>query len=50
MSCDHFGPALEHVEGLGQLGVALVRGDEERVVRGELAGRLPDAFHRHELG
>jgi hypothetical protein len=50
MSCDHLGSTLEHVEGLGQLGVALVRGDKERVVRGELAGRLPDAFHRHELG
>ena len=24
MGCDHFGPTLEHIEGLGQLGVALV--------------------------
>ena len=49
MSCDHLGPALEQIEGLGQLGVALVRGDEERVVRREFARRLPYAFHRHEL-
>src|SRR5882672_2979231 len=49
MSCDHFGPTLEHIEGLGQLGVALVRGDEERVVRRELARRLPHALHGHEL-
>ena len=50
MSIDYFGPALEHIEGLGQLGVALVRCDEERVVCGQLASRFPDAFHRHELG
>src|SRR5882672_2265447 len=50
MSSDHLGPALEHIEGLGQLGVALVGCDEERVVRGQFAGGFPYAFHRHELG
>ena len=49
MSSDHLGPALEQSERLGQLGIALVRGDEERIVRRELARRLPHAFHRHEL-
>lgn len=33
MSCDHLGPTLEDMDGLGQLGVVLVRGDEERIVR-----------------
>lgn len=41
MSCDHLRPALEDIEGLSQLGVALVRGDEEGIVRRELARRLP---------
>ena len=50
MSCDHLRTALEEIEGLGQLGVALVRCDEERVVRGQLAGGFSHAFHRHELG
>jgi hypothetical protein len=30
MSCDHLGPALEHIEDLGQLGVALVRVTKNR--------------------
>ena len=49
MSCDYLRPALEHIEGLGQLGIALVWRDKERVVRGQLAGRFPDALHGHEL-
>ena len=49
MSGDQARTALEPVEGLRQLGVALVRCDEEGIVRGQLAGCLPDALHRHEL-
>src|SRR4051812_7768375 len=49
MSCDHRGPALEQIDSLGQLGIALVRRDEERIVRREFARRLPHTFHRHEL-
>lgn len=50
MSGDQRGAPLERVEGGGQLRVALVGRDEERVVRRQLARRLPDALHRHELG
>ena len=31
MSRDLLEPALEDIEGLGQLGIALVGGDEERI-------------------
>jgi hypothetical protein len=44
MSCDHVEPALEQIEGLGQLGVALVGRDEERIVSSAFASfstRLP---------
>ena len=50
MSGDQRRSSLEHIEGGGQLRVPLVRRDEERIVRGHLARRLPHALHRHELG
>jgi len=49
MSCDHLWTALEEIEGLGQLGVALIGSDKEGVVGCELARRLSHALHRHEL-
>jgi hypothetical protein len=42
--------ALEPLKRLAQGDVALVGGEEEGVVRRMAPGRLPDAFHGHELG
>jgi len=50
MRRDHIGSTLEHIECLGQLGVALVRCDEERVVRGQLAAWFSTRLPSHELG
>jgi len=42
MTSDHPGPALEQIASLGQLGIALVPSDEERIVRREFAQISPD--------
>lgn len=49
MRLDEGGRPLEAAEGGAEGEVALVAGDEEGVVRGVLAGRLPDSLDGHVL-
>lgn len=49
MSTDQFRVALKTAERVPQRAVALGGGPIETVVRGHLAGGLPDPFNRHEF-